>query len=336
MRAVLFDAPGKPLTIGELPDPTPGPGQLVLQVAGCGICGSDLHMSEQPLPSGMVMGHEFAGEVVAVGPDAGAWKVGDAVCALPLMGCGTCLRCLSGDTQFCADLQGTGVGQLPGAYAEYVLASALETFGLPEEMAPHEGALVEPLAVGLHAVHGARIRPGERVLVVGAGPVGLTTALWAHHAGARSVIVSDPIAHRRKLVERFGATGTIDPTREDVPATFERLAGGAPDVILECVGVPGLIQEIFAMAPVHCRIVVVGVCMKPDTIVPMTALLKELQVIFVAFYNRADFAHTIAMLHAGRIAPTGMITDLIDLDGLPDAFEALRTPSTQCKVIVRP
>ena len=336
MKAAVFRAPGEPLAITDVPDPTPAPGQLVLRVAGCGICGSDLHMSEQRLPAGMVMGHEFAGEIAAVGRDAGDWQVGDAVCALPLIGCGRCLHCLAGDTQFCRELKGTGLGAVPGAYAEYVLASALETFRLPERLAPHEGALVEPLAVGLHVVHAAEVRPGDRVLIVGAGPVGLATAMWAHHAGARDVIVSDFVAHRRELVEQFGATGTIDPAREEVLPAFERQAGAVPTVVIECVGVPGLIQHIIDLAPPRCRVVVAGVCIKPDTIVPVTALMKELRLVFVAFYNRADFAHTIAMLAAGRIAPAGMITDLIDLSSLPEAFEALRTPSTQCKVIVRP
>jgi (R,R)-butanediol dehydrogenase/meso-butanediol dehydrogenase/diacetyl reductase len=336
MKAAVFRAPGEPLAIADVPDPTPGPGQLVLRVAGCGICGSDLHMSEQPLPAGMVMGHEFAGEIAAVGRDAGGWKVGDAVCALPLIGCGRCLHCLSGDTKFCAELQGTGLGPVPGAFAEYVLTSALVTFRLPEGLATHEGALVEPLAVGLHVVHAAEIRPGDRVLVIGAGPVGLATALWAHHAGARHVVVSDFVAHRRELSERFGATGTIDPGREELGPAFERQAGGSPTVVIECVGVPGMIQQVIDVAPPRGRVVIAGVCIKPDTFVPLGALMKELRMTFVAFYNRADFAHTVAMLAAGRIAPAGMITDLIDLPSLPAAFEALRTPSTQCKVIVRP
>lgn len=337
MRAAAFQGPGLPLALTEVADPLPGPGELVVRVSGCGICGSDLHLSAEPIfPVGTVFGHEFAGVVAAVGRDAGGWREGEAVCALPLFGCGTCVACLTGDTHHCAKLRGTGLGAVAGAYAEYVRVSARETFRLPDDLAPWEGALVEPLAIGLHAVHAGALKAGDDVLIVGAGPIGLTTALWARHSGAREVIVSDPVAHRRALAEALGATGTVDPAREEVRPAFERLARHAPDVIFECVGVPGLIQEIFAYAPPRCRIVVAGVCLKPDTIVPVTAIMKELSVRFTVFYNRADFGHTIDMLRAGRIDPRPMITDLVDLGGLPDAFEALRTPSTQCKVIVRP
>jgi (R,R)-butanediol dehydrogenase/meso-butanediol dehydrogenase/diacetyl reductase len=336
MRAAVFQGPGKPLSIENVDDPKPGPGEIVLRVAGCGICGSDLHMSEQTMPAGMVMGHEFAGEIVEVGRDAGDWKVGDRVCSLPMFGCGKCLWCQTGTTQFCRELRGTGLGPLPGAYAEYVLASAAETLRLPDSVPTHEGALVEPLAVGLHVVHAARVTAGNNVLILGAGPVGLATALWAHHVGAREVIVSDFVASRRELVSRFGATGVIDPSREEVGPAFRRLTGHAPDIIIECVGVPGVIQETFELARPRCRVVIAGVCMKPDTIVPLTAVMKELDVQFVSFYERADFAYTLDMLRAERIAPRGMITDLIGLDELPQAFEALRKPSTQCKVIIQP
>lgn len=337
MRAAVFQGPGNPLALATVDDPTPGPGELVVRVSGCGICGSDLHLAAEPfLPAGTVFGHEFAGVVEAVGPEAGGWREGEAVCALPLFGCGTCVPCVTGDTHHCREMRGTGLGPVPGAYAEYVRVSAREAFRLPDDLAPWEGALVEPLAIGLHAVHGGELKAGDDVLIVGAGPIGLTTALWARHSGAREVIVSDPVTHRRELAEALGATGTIDPTREEVLPTFERLARRPPDVIFECVGVPGLIQEIFDYAPPRCRIVIAGVCIRPDTIVPVIALMKELSVRFTVFYNRADFGHTIDMLRAGRIDPRPMITDLVDLNGLPGAFEALRSPSTQCKVIVRP
>lgn len=337
MRAATFQGAGRPLALAEVADPTPGPGELVLRVSGCGICGSDLHLSAEPLlPAGTVFGHEFAGVIVAVGPNAGGWREGEAVCALPLFGCGACVACVTGDTHHCAAMRGTGLGAVAGAYAEYVRVSARETFRLPDDLAPWEGALVEPLAIGLHAVHGADLKAGDDVLIIGAGPIGLTTTLWARHSGAREVVVSDPVAHRRELAEALGATGTIDPSREEARTGFERLARRPPNVIFECVGVPGLLQEIFAQAPPRCRVVVAGVCIRPDTIVPVVALMKELSVRFTIFYNRADFGRTLDMLRTGRIDPRPLITDVVDLAGLPGAFEALRTPTTQCKVVVRP
>jgi (R,R)-butanediol dehydrogenase/meso-butanediol dehydrogenase/diacetyl reductase len=337
MRAARFTEIGKPLDIVDVPDPTPGAGELVLRVSGCGVCGSDLHVSsERFLPGGAIMGHEFAGVVEAIGPGTHGWREGEAVCALPIFGCGTCLWCMTGDLHHCSAMKGTGFGEVHGAFAEYVRVSATEAFRLPEDMAPYEGALVEPLAIGLHAIHRGELKTGDNVLIVGAGPIGITTALWAKHAGAREIVVSEPVTHRRDLVEQFGATATIDPSKDEVMPAFERITKTVPDVIFECVGMPGLIQEIFAYAPPRCRIVIEGVCMKPDTIVPVLGLMKELSVRFTIYYNRDDYGHTIDMLRAGRIDPRPMITDVISMGELPDAFEALRTPSTQCKVIVRP
>src|SRR5882672_6810401 len=191
MQGAVFHGIGRPLTIEALPDPKPGPGELVLAVKSCGICGSDLHVSSLPpgLPAGTVMGHEFAGEVVEVGADLrSSWKVGDRVCALPCIGCGKCRACLDGDIVACATLRTVGLGQIPGAYSQYVLTGGNESLRLPAGVSFREGALVEALAVGLHAVNQARLVPGERVMVIGAGPIGLAVTAWARFFGARAVV----------------------------------------------------------------------------------------------------------------------------------------------------
>jgi (R,R)-butanediol dehydrogenase/meso-butanediol dehydrogenase/diacetyl reductase len=339
MRAAVFREVGKPLAIEDVPDPSPGPAELVLRVRGCGICGSDLHVAGLPpgLPPGSVMGHEFSGEVVAVGAEArGDFQVGERVCALPYMGCGACEACLAGDGVRCATIRTTGFGQVPGAYAEYVRVGASETLRLPDPVDDRQGATVEPLAVGLHAVNEARLEPGADVLVIGAGPIGLATSLWARFFGARSVVVSERVPNRLARAAAFGATHGIDASKEPVARSFEKAAGKGPDVIFECVGVPGLLQECIGLAPARSRIVVVGVCMQPDTLIPGLAILKELSLRFVIAYRRQDFELTLDMLAAERIRSTPMITDVVDLDGFADAFEALKQPTTQCKVILEP
>jgi (R,R)-butanediol dehydrogenase/meso-butanediol dehydrogenase/diacetyl reductase len=281
------------------------------------------------------MGHEFAGEVVEVGADArGSFRVGERVCALPFIACGTCAHCLSGDGIRCAKIQATGLGPVPGAYAEFVRVSASETLRLPEPVDFAEGATVEPLAVGLHAVNEARLEPGDDVLVVGAGPIGLATALWARFRGARNVIVSERVPSRLELAGAFGATDAIDASQQEVASAFEKAAGKGPDVIFECVGVPGVIQQCIAMAPPRIRIVVAGVCMQPDTLVPGMAVVKGLSLHFVLGYRRQDFELTLDMLGADRIRSAPMITDRVDLDRFVDAFEALKKPTTQCKVLL--
>jgi (R,R)-butanediol dehydrogenase/meso-butanediol dehydrogenase/diacetyl reductase len=339
MRAAVFQGAGKPLAIEEVADPTPGDGELLVRVKDCGICGSDLHAAEMPgaLPPGTVMGHEFAGEVVEVGREArGEWKPGERVCALPYIACGRCRACLNGDGMRCERIRATGLGQLPGAYAEAVLVGAHEALRLPAPVGFREGATVEPLAVGLHAVHESRLQAGERVLVIGAGPIGLVTARWARFFGARDVVVSERAESRRALAAAFGATAVIDPGPEPLGVAFEKAAGGPPDVIFECVGVPGLLQECILTAPVRGRIVVVGVCMQPDTIMPGLAILKEVALKFVVGYLKQDFAFTLEMLDAERIDPQPMITSTVGLDRLPEAFEALRTTKTECKVLLEP
>jgi (R,R)-butanediol dehydrogenase/meso-butanediol dehydrogenase/diacetyl reductase len=336
MRAAVLNET-KTFDIVDHPDPKPGPNDLVLRVEACGICGSDLKAAAN-MRTGLVMGHEFCGEIVEIGRDAkGSWKVGDRVASLPLIGCGSCLACLQGDVVHCAHgADAIGVGGSGGAYAEFVKVGGNETFLLPESFAHGDGALVEPLAVGLHAVDRARLRRGDNVLVIGGGPVGMAVTVWARHFGAREIVVSDPVAARRDQCGALGATAGIDPTAAAVPDAYRAIAGALPDVVFECVGVPGMVQASIDAAGVHSTVVIVGVCSKPDPFVPVVALMKELTMHFVVYYRSADYRYTIDMMHAGRIDPLSMVTDRIGLDAFPAAFEALKHPTTQCKVLVLP
>jgi (R,R)-butanediol dehydrogenase/meso-butanediol dehydrogenase/diacetyl reductase len=220
----------------------------------------------------------------------------------------------------------------PGGFAEYVKTGASETLKLPDDLAMQSAALIEPLAVGLHAVRIAQLKAGERVLIIGGGPVGLAVSLWCQFFGARDVLVSEMAEQRLALATQLGATGTLTPGAT-LGEEFGDVSGGAPDVIFECVGAPGLLQETIEIAPRRSRIVPVGVCEQPDTIVPVLALVKELRLYFAIAYNRDDFETVIAMLGQHRIDATAMITDVVKLDEMPAAFEALRSPTTQCKVL---
>lgn len=345
MRAALFEQAGRPLVLAEVPDPEPGEADLVIAVKCCGICGSDLHMAEvhepaggmAPLPRGTVMGHEFAGEVVDVGRAAsGRWQPGDRVTALPYIGCGACRECLIGMGHRCATARYAGLGDLPGAYAEYMRVGSSEALRLPAGVDWRLGALVEPLAVGLHGVHAARLAPGDAVLVMGAGPIGQAAALWSRHLGASEVVVSDMIDERLAIAARVGATATVNAGREDVVGTFKRVAGRRPDVVLECIGIPGTQQLAMNYAPAGGRIVIVGVCMAPDTILPVKALTKELQVNYVFMYRRQDFEMTIGMLDRARIDPSAMLTRSVGFEAFPEAFESLKSDKTACKVLLEP
>jgi (R,R)-butanediol dehydrogenase/meso-butanediol dehydrogenase/diacetyl reductase len=337
MKAAVFKGAGQPMEVEAIPDPTPAERQLVVEVAYCGICGTDLHSTREGpamLPCNSVLGHEFVGEVVGLGSGLQSdWQHGDRVCALPFISCGKCRECLAGRPFECALLSCIGL-DAPGGFAEYVATAECNTLKLPDELGTRDAALIEPLAVGLHAVRAGGLQAGQRVLITGAGPIGLAVALWARFMGARDVVVSEPAVQRRDLALSMGATAVVQPD-ENLADQFAEIAGGPPDLLFECVGAPGLIQQCIEIAPRRAMVVPVGVCEQPDTILPFPALIKELSVRFAIAYNRADYETVIAMLAQGRINASPMITSEVSLDEMPTAFEALRTPSDQCKVLTR-
>lgn len=337
MKAAVFKRPGQPLVVETVPDPAPAARQLVVKVGFCGICGSDLHSTREgpaALPCDSILGHEFAGEVVAVGSELRQqWRGGERVCALPFLGCGSCAACLTGRPFECAGVRLTGF-QVPGGFAEYVTTGERETLRIPDTLELRDAALVEPLAVGLHSVRMAGLQAGARVLVTGAGPIGLAVMLWARAIGARTVVMSEFSAERRALAMRLGADALIDPAQE-LGEQFLSVAGAPPDVIFECVGAPGLLAQCITAAPRRSRIIAVGVCENTDTFVPYAALLKELEIRFAVAYTCDDFETTIAMLGSGRLDARALVTQVVPLGELPAAFEALRNPSQHCKVLAR-
>lgn len=339
MRAALFQAVGKPLCIERLPDPRPAADQVIIQVAGAGICGSDLHMSEYGVvPAGTIFGHEFAGTIVERGSAVnGAWKIGDRVTALPVQACHDCDACAAHLPALCRAGLFTGTNlTYPGAYAEYVGARANMLQRLPEGVAFATGAMVEPLAVSHHAVELAGVGGGDAVLVIGAGPIGAGVILFARLNGARHVIVSERSRERREIALRLGATAVLDPATEDIGARFAALAGRRPQIVFECVGVAGLLQQAIELAGVRGRVLVAGVCFAQDTILPLTGLMKEVSVQFSQCYTESNFAAVIEALVQGRIQPEPMHTRTVGFEALPQTFEALRAQPSGCKVLIDP
>lgn len=337
MKAAVFKEVGQPMVVENVPDPTPDENQLVVKVGYCGICGTDLHSTREgdaAVPCNTVLGHEFVGHVVEVGKGAESqWSIDDPVCSLPFLGCGTCLACVSGSPFRCPTVQLTGL-QVPGGFAEYVKVGAPETILLPGDLELERAALIEPLAVGLHALRIGGMKAGQRVLITGAGPIGLAVAMWARFLGARDVVISEFAEQRKALATQLGASAVIDPAA-NLAEQFADASGGAPDIIFECVGAPGLMQQCVEIAAPNSTIVPVGVCEQPDTFVPMLALIKELKMQFAIAYSRDDFETVVAMLAQNRIDASAMVTDIVSLEEMPSAFEALRTPSSQCKVLTR-
>lgn len=326
MRAAVIGA-GAGFGVETLPDPSPGPGELVLRVTGCGICGSDLKMRSAMAP-GTVMGHELCGEVVAVGAGVEGWRAGTRAAVLPVFSCGACPACRAGDVALCPQAALLGVGGAPGGFAEYVRASAAHTFALPDALPPAFGPLVEPFAVALHAARTAAVGPDDRVLVVGGGTIGLATAAWARALGAAAVTLSDPLAHRREAAARLGATAVVDPTAEEV--------GGPYEVVVECVGKPGMLDVCAGAAGTHGRVVMAGLCIEPDPFLPLTGLLKELSIRFAVYYRPDEFAATVEAFAAGRIDPAPLLSRTVGLGQLDAAFASLVGDTAELKIVVDP
>ena len=216
----------------DLPDPTPEPHQLVIRVASCGVCGSDI--KAQPFaPAGMVMGHELGGEVVAVGSRADDCRVGTNVAVLPVISCGECQYCRAGLVSHCAGASYIGMGPA-GGFAEFAVVPAHHSFPLPAELPAAYAALVEPFAVGLHGVHSAEISPGDDVLIVGAGGVGLTTLVWALQKGGVRVTVADPDPQRRDTARAIGATDVLASALRSRTRGLTTLSSNASDVPSSC------------------------------------------------------------------------------------------------------
>ncbi len=326
MRAAIIE--DGQFQIGSVADPTPGRGDLVLRVTGCGICGSDFK-ARPAMDAGTVMGHEFCGEVVAVGSDVtGTWKEGMRAAVLPVFSCGACRWCHLGDVAHCANAALVGLGGSPGAFAELVRTSAALSFPLPDDVPAEWGALVEPFAVGLHTARIADIRAEDRVLVIGGGPVGLTTASWVRELGAASVTVSDPASTRRDAAADFGATAVLDPTTEEL--------GGPYDVVIDCVGKPGLLDTCAQVADVHGRIVIAGVCAEVDPFFPLVPLLKEQTIAFSVYYQPEEFQRVIDAFATGRIDPSPLITRTVGLTELNETFDELMAAPNDLKVVVEP
>ncbi len=326
MRAAVI-AEGGALDVTAVPDPVPQRGELLLRVSACGLCGSDLK-ARAAMPMGTIMGHEFGGEVVGLGPGIEGWRVGMRAAVLPVASCGACAWCQAGDVVHCASAVLVGLGGRAGGFAEFTTVPAMSSFALPESFEPVQSALVEPYAVGLHTVDAVGIEPGDEVLVVGAGTVGLTCATWARVRGAERITVVDPNPARRAKAQVFGAT--------DVRSSTGDAESGRYDAAIECVGKPGLLDECVAAIRTKGRIVVAGVCAEQDRFWSIAALMKEITISFAVYYSPAEFRAVIDAFVAGTIDPQLLVGRTTGLVALDDEFDLLANGSVSGKILIAP
>ena len=334
MRAAWYRGAGKPLSIEVTQDPTPALGEVIVKVERCGICTSDLHMTEShdvgSYSPDIVLGHEYAGEVVEVRAGTSRLRVGAQVTVHPVRGCGSCIACLAREPFWCPTRQ-----PLLGGYGEYTAVTEQSCILLPSGLSHADGALMEPLAAAAHAVALAGIRPGARLIVLGAGPVGLAAIYWSRRLGASRILTLARSRRNEALAMTMGASAFL----ADAQATageLGRLLGGPAEIVVECVGLPGVIARAIELVRPRGTIVVAGMCMLPDTTVPAVAMSKELRVQYSVGYGEGDFRLAVDAMGGGAVEPRTMITQTIGLQSLPAVFEALRGPHGNCKVQVAP
>lgn len=337
------------LRVDDIPDPTPGDGQVLTKVLACGICGSDLHLLQhgaegrklmdelsadrpadpmQPkiFEPGLdtVMGHEFCCEVVELGPGCDNLNVGDVIVSMPV-------------TFDKVGLHAVGFSNAyNGGYAELMVLNEMMGLKVPGGLSAQIAAMTEPLAVGVHAVVKSRITSNESAIVLGCGPVGLACIAEMKMRGIGPIVAADFSAKRRALAEQLGADVVVDPRQTPAIEAWRKADGVRTLVIFEAVGVPGMIEQAMRMAPKDARILIVGACMQADTIHPMLGIGRELNLQFAFGYEPGEFVTALTAIADGKVDLAPWLTDTVNVDGVPQAFRDLADPEEHAKIMVVP
>jgi threonine dehydrogenase-like Zn-dependent dehydrogenase len=331
MRQLVFHGP-RQLAVEDAPEPSPRPDEVRIAVHSVGVCGSDVHgyagVNNRRQP-GMVMGHEAVGTVAELGADVDWLDVGTPVVVNPVTTCGECALCLGGDENLCERRRIYGcILDLPGAYAESFVAKAANVVPFDGSALLEWGALVEPLSVGAHAARIAHLEPGQDVLVIGGGPIGLGAALAARRRDARRVVVSEPLAHRRAVAERLGLE-TYDPNGGALPVRFA--------TAFECVGHSATLAAALNAVPPKGLVVFVGLAEETIELPATPLMVGERTITGSAAYSNADFRETAAWIAGGEEDLSPLIEHRVGLDALPDAFREYADGSLEAvKTLLQP
>jgi threonine dehydrogenase-like Zn-dependent dehydrogenase len=332
MKAANYPGDGEPLEIINKPDPSPKPDEVVIEVHRCGICGTDLHMTEGhdwQFPADCTPGHEYAGRVVAKGSQVRHLSEGDLITALPSTGCGNCDACATGNLALCHNAPG-----LMGGFAQYISVPETVTTKLPSTLTAADGALIEPFAVGLYGLQQANIKAGAKVLVLGAGSVALCAIFWAKQLGA-SVVAMSRSSRRKELAMAMGADALINFGYQE-QEQIQKSLGGAPDIVVECIGHPGFINQGISMVKPMGKVVSLGFCTAPDQFTPAMAGFKGVALFFPVGYTLANFQHCVDVLSSTDFDPKIIITNTVGLDQLPSMMKKLRGGNQETKVHINP
>lgn len=326
--------------IKEIEEPVSDGEKVIVDVIKSGICGSDLHYFQLGMPAGLVMGHEFCGKVKDPGSRKDL-KVGDLVTALPISPCGKCNACLSGNPQYCIHTWENAVGlslNNPGGLTKTIAVRPDMVLPVPEVMSPEEGAMVEPTAVGLHAIHLADIKVGDKVLIAGGGIIGLVSAMFAKLEGASYVALSEANPARGEKSVNLGvADEWFDVKDPNCAKKLKEKSNGGFDVVVECVGNEPAVNSAIDIVKQGGNIVLVGVSMKPINFNSLSAVMKELNIQGAIGYTKGEFATCIDLIANKQIDVLKFVDDVVPLDGVQGAYERLTSGTDGAvKILVDP
>jgi 2-desacetyl-2-hydroxyethyl bacteriochlorophyllide A dehydrogenase len=328
------------LAVEEVPVPTVGDRDVLVEVDLCGVCGSDLHMVLEGWGQrGSWHGHEWVGRVAAIGEAVTEWQVGDSVVGGPMERCGACAMCRAHRPSLCTARGTPGIGPEQGAFATYKVTPAVELLRMPEGIDPRAAALAEPLAVALHGISRSGVQPGQSALVLGAGPIGALSIAALRAMGVDDVRCAEPGERRQALAAAVGATRVLHPSDLELPSIAEpaRVIDDAVDVVLECSGKAQAMEVGLGQLVRAGTLVLVGAGMERPTFDPNRILLNELIVTGANTYDHDGFERALDLLASGRLPIDCLVEpDTVPLDGLLEAMQGLADGRLAGKVLVRP
>ncbi len=322
MKAAVFYGKND-LRIEERPVLAPSEGEILIRVRACGVCGTDVHIfagdeGAAQTPPGTILGHEFSGEIVAVGPGVDGLSAGNRVCVDPNKYCGVCDACRGGYAHFCTDMTGYGTTK-DGGFAEYCTVPASQAYLIGDSLSYLEAAMAEPVACCLHGIDLCGIKAGSTVLVIGGGMIGLIMLQLARLHGAAIVVLSEPVAEKRALAVQLGADLTLDPNAGDAAKALRTHGISRVDTVIECVGSPGTMAQAIKLASPMATVMLFGLA-KPSqeiTIQPFDIFKREI-VLKASYINPYTQKRAVALIQSARLDVTSMMCPPAPLEELPE------------------
>jgi (R,R)-butanediol dehydrogenase/meso-butanediol dehydrogenase/diacetyl reductase len=336
LKAAVYEG-ADDIQVKDVPEPRIGPYDVLVRPKYVGICGTDLSAWEYGMyEGGLIMGHEFTGEVVDVGENVDRWKKGDRVVPNSLIPCGKCTFCTKSRHSLCEDMQMVGIS-MNGGLAELVALPEVVLHELPDSIDYKTGVFVEPLSIVIRGFKRIDFESGNTVLVLGTGPIGLLSLQFARIKEASDIYAAEINPARLEMAERSGVKAAINPRKESVSLRIESFTEGmGVDLVIECTGAPGPTADAFQLVKRGGTILVLGISEEPVEVDFMTGVLNELNVQF-SYLGYAEFPEAIDLLSSKTIDPTHYITKVVPLERVvEEGFEALTHPdNSEVKVLVK-